>query len=111
MSCGYCGNNIALCQKSDMYVCEDCYDNIKRDCCCSCDDSLKEDCKIFNSPEMNHKEVKKSIVSFFVENRVSCLEDIYQNEKVAENIYPLFEKLFELTENEVCCELEDLGWI
>lgn len=68
-------------------------------------------CKIFNSPEMNHKEVKNSIISFFVENRVCCLEGIYQNEKVAENIYPLFKKLFELTEKEVCCELEDLGWI
>ena len=110
MSCGYCGNSYSLCEKSDMFVCEDCYDNLKFDYCISCDENIKEYCKIFNTPSSNNKKISNMVFSFFIENNISCLEDIYQNPNVAENALTLLERLFEVSEKEICDELEDL-WL
>lgn len=111
MSCGYCGTNSVLCLKSDMNFCIDCYESVKQDYCTSCEDNIKSSCPIYNSSPNNSKEVKNLVINFFVDQKITSVDDIIQRDRNIEYTHNFMQKLFDTVKEDVLNELEDFGWL
>ena len=104
MSCNICGedNKLYYCEYGDCDICEECFeDAILNFNCEECE--YFDNCNVMKAKEEQEIELKfktkknniyKIVNTFFKDNNITCVDTIYQSDRVIENVYDFLENLY-----------------